>query len=593
MKQTLITTALIASLAACGGGGGGSPTPTPTPTPTPQKLSGTAAAGLPIVGSVTVKDATGKTVTVPIDNGSYSVDVTGLTAPFMLRASGMVGDREYVIHSAATSADVNATLNITPLTDLIVANVAGQIAARHFDAGQFAGLSKAELDAEAAQLRTRLLPMLQAMGVDAATDLLRTPFTPLSSALDKTLDAIRVTVDPSTQVATLANIVTQQRITDDLKTKAAAETGAAKMDDTANLATAKDDVPAIRASVKGFFDLFAKGLPSAAALKALTTSDFLLNDASSDDWAAWASANAQLVGNTAPEVVVQRIDYSDPARAIAEVSFVVHSAQGVPRDIAKRFLLAKGSDKVWRLHGNQRKLDINASAHHVLGQDGCMYSGLEFWIEDNNRANSSNVSYVVIKGPGLPASGVRLNAPAGDDHWLFDASVGQPGSYYRMAGSCAGSPQSGDAVIAAIPDQAEYEIRAYTSAGAPVALNSSGVYRETVARRPLTQAELKTSLFPRITAPTTLKGYAGGSLSISASNLPAGRAGWVFVNQQTSKGNYREAEGDTQISGSGTLSTTLSLGAVPAGDTVTRTELRVQGTDAFWRRFMTLMVDGQ
>src|SRR5262245_9921981 len=42
-------------------------------------LSGTAAAGLPLVGNVTVKDALGATKTVPIrDNGSYSVDVLGM-----------------------------------------------------------------------------------------------------------------------------------------------------------------------------------------------------------------------------------------------------------------------------------------------------------------------------------------------------------------------------------------------------------------------------------------------------------------------------------------------------------------------------------
>ena len=45
-------------------------------------------------------------------------------------------------------------------------------------------------------------------------------------------------------------------------------------------------VPAIRASVKALFDLFAKGQPSAAALKALTTSDFLMSDGSADDWSA-------------------------------------------------------------------------------------------------------------------------------------------------------------------------------------------------------------------------------------------------------------------------------------------------------------------
>ncbi|RYZ35486.1 MAG: cytochrome c, partial [Sphingobacteriales bacterium] len=49
----------------------------------------------------------------------------GLTAPFVFRAEGRAGGSIYVLHSAATSADVGGTINITPLTDLVLANVAG------------------------------------------------------------------------------------------------------------------------------------------------------------------------------------------------------------------------------------------------------------------------------------------------------------------------------------------------------------------------------------------------------------------------------------------------------------------------------------
>ena len=91
MKFRLMTSALAASLliAACGGGGGGDK---PASGSGAAILSGTAAAGLALVGSVTVKDANGVTRTVSIgSNGAYTVDVSGLTAPFLLRASGTAG----------------------------------------------------------------------------------------------------------------------------------------------------------------------------------------------------------------------------------------------------------------------------------------------------------------------------------------------------------------------------------------------------------------------------------------------------------------------------------------------------------------------
>lgn len=56
-----------------------------TPTPTAKTISGTAAAGAPIIGQVTIKDANGVLKTVNLDiNGKYSIDVTELTDPSFL-----------------------------------------------------------------------------------------------------------------------------------------------------------------------------------------------------------------------------------------------------------------------------------------------------------------------------------------------------------------------------------------------------------------------------------------------------------------------------------------------------------------------------
>ncbi|MBC7992691.1 MAG: hypothetical protein H7Z15_05545 [Rhizobacter sp.] len=74
----LAACALSIWLAGCGGGGD-DPAPPPAAAIT---LSGVAATGLPMTGTVTLKDALGATRTTAIGaNGSYTVDTRGLTAP--------------------------------------------------------------------------------------------------------------------------------------------------------------------------------------------------------------------------------------------------------------------------------------------------------------------------------------------------------------------------------------------------------------------------------------------------------------------------------------------------------------------------------
>ena len=107
----------------------------------PATLSGTAAGGAAIVGTVVVKGANGNVKSAVIEaDGTYEVDVTGLTAPYRLRAEGTVGGKHYKLHSYTEEASVGGTVNITPFTDLIIANTAQQLAANFFDSTVDTGL---------------------------------------------------------------------------------------------------------------------------------------------------------------------------------------------------------------------------------------------------------------------------------------------------------------------------------------------------------------------------------------------------------------------------------------------------------------------
>lgn len=137
MKITLkrlalgIASAGMLTIYGCGGGGSSTLAPVtpelPTPGPAPATtLSGTAAVGAPISGSVFAIDINGKISPAAATSalGAFIVNVEGMTAPFILSITGTAGGKPVSLNSIATA--VGQTVNITPLTDLIVSTASGR-----------------------------------------------------------------------------------------------------------------------------------------------------------------------------------------------------------------------------------------------------------------------------------------------------------------------------------------------------------------------------------------------------------------------------------------------------------------------------------
>lgn len=595
---------IAATLAACGGGGGtGEPGGTPSSVPS---ISGSVAAGLPLTGTVTVKDAKGQSRTAPIGlNGQYTVDVNGLTAPFVFRAEGTAGGTIYVIHSAATAADVGGTINITPLTDLVLANVAGQIAANYFNSGDVGQLSQSELNAEAAKLKEKLLPLLQAVGVEGSIDLLRTPFTPLASGLDTVLDQIRVSTEPGGHIATITNIITQQSIQDDLSVKAAAEASPALLDDTRNVSNAGEDTARIRLTLSTFSDHFATGMPAPGVLAPSLTDDFLNADLDKAEFLAQIVTETNLVGAKFTNMVVESIDYGS-AIPLAHVMFDVIGAKGEVLDRGLEMRLRKVGG-TWRLAGDGRTFDINGHVllfsgiyHQGSIENHCKGSGMEFWIQDMNEANNGgDIAYMLVKGPGLPAGGLRYNRPQQGGNWRLPSSGPEGGAaggnLYQMTGTCE-TLVLPDATIAALPDNPRYTVSAYTAGNAKVALGdaASGDYVVQVpAKRPATLAELQALSFPVMTSPAGITGvmaYVGGDLQMAGSGANPQHSAWSYVFQSTVQGQANSAERDVLPDASGSFSTTLGLPALAAGDAVRSTTVRISTHDSF-NRTLVVAID--
>ena len=137
-RFAFLTPLTALALAACGGG---DVAPTAT-----ALLAGTAATGAPIVGGkVEVACATGSpTSTTTSANGTFEVALQGQTLPCKVKVSGGNLAAGVAFHSVALQA---GTVNVTPLTDLVVARMHGGAPTAWFTAISAADFQKLTADA--------------------------------------------------------------------------------------------------------------------------------------------------------------------------------------------------------------------------------------------------------------------------------------------------------------------------------------------------------------------------------------------------------------------------------------------------------------
>jgi hypothetical protein len=137
-------------------------------------LSGIAARSLPIIGGqVDVRCAGGPDLrTFTRADGSWQVTMSGQTMPCKLRVSGGSLGADEVYHALAIDLD---SASITPLTDLVVASLAGRAPAawwQNTTAAELRSLTPAQVGAAIERIRRGLapgtLPGLDAIGAALA-----------------------------------------------------------------------------------------------------------------------------------------------------------------------------------------------------------------------------------------------------------------------------------------------------------------------------------------------------------------------------------------------------------------------------------------
>ena len=198
--------ATAAVLTACGGGGDDFTASAPLAGPSSLNISGTAAIGAALAhASVHVTCSAGAATVTSDANGVFTVSITDGALPCVLTAVSSDGATE--LHSVASgTGSGDTTANITPLSELLVAKLAG-VDPKAFVSGF--GSTTVISDANVTAAQTALLETLAAAGIDTThvSNIVGGAITAGSgNGYDGVLDQLKTTLDSAG--VTLAQLTT-------------------------------------------------------------------------------------------------------------------------------------------------------------------------------------------------------------------------------------------------------------------------------------------------------------------------------------------------------------------------------------------------
>ncbi len=616
----ILAVSIVLALAGCGGGGGGGGLATGSGggvSPSAAAISGVAAVGAPITGGasgsmngvVTLKDSSSpaRTLTTTTDaNGHYAFTTTqiqGLQPPFMLQINYKLGGVDYSLASAVTAADVtsgNATIDITPLTDLVIANLGHQLAATIFANGNYSSLlTPAALSAGVQALDAELQPILQQQGVAGTVDLLHQAFSANGSGLDAVLDSIHVTIDPGTGSEILTNTTTGQSVSGTLSNPPSTPLPAGSSNNVSDLqaiTTTFNDLSALLATAPS---------PTSSALLSYFDQTHFLHD---------GQGLGPFLQNitTAPKIVGGNMTISDiellpvpsrvntvPSGAPAyKVVFTV--LEDTEPNSRTSFIVYKNAQGSWLILGNQ-KIARAAIMSTNASVTGALCAGLDVEINDKGAVG---LTYAVVSGPQLPVPVLYFATGSGGPMQL---AAGGPPSY-GYAGSTTPTLQStlspgcsqsiagqviplSDAQIATMSVPSTYTIQLYNGSS-PSTDTPLATYHPTLTVLPLTSNQAGAADFASGFSSTPSPGSAfasGGTLTI---NWSAPSAGGLYANNlnlygcatlsgQTACNNYNEQLVPGQVTA------TLSVQAAPAGSTFAGAGMQLTYLDDLFRQYWT------
>ncbi len=620
-RRLALAAALIATMAmaGCGGGGGGTSASVGGTIPgSAAAISGVAATGAPITGGgsgtmngvVTLKDSSSpaKTVTTATDaNGNYAftaAQIQGFTPPFMLQINYKLGGVDYSLASAVTAADVtsgNATINITPLTDLVIANLGHQLAATIFANGSYASLlTPTALAAGVTALDNELLPILQQQGVSGSVDLLHQAFSANGTGLDAVLDSLHVSIDPSSGTETLTNTTTGASVSGTLANPPTTPLPAGSTNNVSDLqaiTTTFNNLAAELASASSATDptLLAYFDTSNFKQDGQNLSTFLQNVMTQPKVAGGALTIADVELQPVPARVT-----TVPAGATAYKAVFTVLDNTEPNSRSS-FIVYKSAGGGWVVLGNQ-KIARAAIMSTNASITGALCAGLDVEINDKGGVG---LTYAVVSGPQLPSGGLLYFATGNGGP--MQLAAGGPSTYNGTAtptlqstlpSGCAQSiggqvEPLADTQLSAMSVPATYTIKLYKGS-APATDTPVATYQPTLSVLPLDSTQAVAADFASgisfTPSPKTLLA-TGGTLNVAWSapaasglypnNLNLYACGNVPGSTTPQCDNY-----NAQLV-PGQVSATISVNAAPSGATFAGAGMQLTYLDALFRQYWT------
>ena len=446
---SIIGAIIVFGLGGCSSGGSSSSSDSSvaTSSSTTNLVSGVVATGAPLVGFVAVKGALGNVATANIDaQGKYSVDTSNLTLPLVLYASGVSGGKAYSIISAATASDVGGTVNITPLTDLIVSNVAGLNSEAFFNNPDYTLLSANNLTAAKDVLALRLDSILTAAGLGTGFDLMNTAFNANHTGYDALLDLLDVQVDAATNQATITYALDPLlTITDDLTTTTDVTTmGAVNGASFQANATTVQEIDAFMLSMDA---LFVNGTPTATAVAPFFTTNFLYQGVNKTNAIALFTST-----QPADQSIVANIVSTLKSFTIVSIDTTVNPQLATIRSSDGKLMnLEKSTAAGWQLAGDNHAWGAEAAPESHLDQaTGTVMNNFQLNLDDASTVAILPNDYFIVTGPGLNVNGGVIV------QYDFNSFNNAPGKTVLMW-----SIPVTDATALNFPDASDYTVKRY------------------------------------------------------------------------------------------------------------------------------------
>lgn len=162
---------------------------------TTSTVQGVAASGIPASGTVTLCDSSARTITIRTTAaGEFSVETTGLKAPFILKSVDDLNNEMF------SYANAPGRVNINPLTTLAVAVASGATDSTslrslydYYTQGTATELTQMQMIASTASVTASLQPLLASYGAATANPF-TDPYSVNHQGLDDLFDKVEVSI---------------------------------------------------------------------------------------------------------------------------------------------------------------------------------------------------------------------------------------------------------------------------------------------------------------------------------------------------------------------------------------------------------------